>query len=259
MIHLLLTAWSLVAVWMLVLWVIQVKTKNASYVDIGWTFGLLICAWVYSNQTGPITPRKVLILSLVALWAVRLGGLLILRLIKENKEDSRYAKIRADWKTHQDLKFFLMFQFQGLLDVILSWGYLVICLNPSTHFSILEYVAVIIWGIGFIGESIADDQLKRFKVNPSNKGRTCQSGLWNYSRHPNYYFEWLMWVAYFLMALSAPYGGSVVILPALMYYFLMHVSGVPLAEAQALRSKGPEYRQYQQTTSSFVPLPRRKL
>ena len=252
--NLLMAAWALTATVMFIFWLIQVKTKNASWVDIGWVLGLLICCWSYVKATGPQNPRNAMLLILVTLWAARLGSLLIARMRKDNQEDSRYAKIRADWKTHQHLKFFLMFQFQGLLDVILSWGFLLICLNPAKNFSVLEYLGVMVWIIGFIGESMADAQLKAFKADPTNKGKTCQQGLWNYSRHPNYFFEWLMWVAYFVMAIpAASYGWSACVLPVLMYYFLIHVSGVPLAEAQSLKSKGEEYRRYQQTTSMFVP------
>ena len=258
MIHLLLQAWALVALMMLVLWLIQVKTKNASWIDIGWTLGLLICCWVYSMHTGPLNARKMLILGMVACWAARLIALLVVRLLRDKKEDSRYAKIRADWKTNHDLKFFFMFQFQAFLDVVLSWGYLLICLNPSTSLSVLEYMAIVIWIVGFVGESVADHQLKQFKAAPNNKGKTCQQGLWYYSRHPNYFCEWLMWVAYFVMAWPTPWGWTVIILPALMYHFLMNVSGVPLAEAQALLTKGEDYRRYQQTTSMFVPLPKKR-
>jgi len=258
-IHLLLTAWGYVAFMMFVLWFMQVKTKNASLLDIGWTAGLLICCWVYATGTGTLNPRKMLIFVLVGFWAVRLAGLLAVRLLRDRREDRRYARIREEWKTRQDLKFFFMFQFQGLLDVILSWGYLVICMNPSKNFSTFEYLALGVWIVGFVGEFIADGQLQAFKADPVNKARTCEYGLWYYSRHPNYFFEWLMWLAYFLMAVVAPFGWSVVISPVLMYYFLMHLSGVPLAEAQALRTKGDEYRRYQKTTSMFIPLPKRKI
>ncbi len=254
MIDLLLNAWSLTALLMWALWLVQVKTKNASWVDIGWTFGLLICCWLYVRFTGPLNPRTLVLLIFVTLWAARLGSLLIARLIKDKKEDSRYVKIRADWHTHQNLKFFFFFQFQALLDVILSWGFLLICLNTSQEFSVLDYLGMAVWVVGFVGEILADQQLKRFKADAANKGKTCQVGLWNYSRHPNYFFEWLMWVAYFLMALPvAPYGWTACILPILMYYFLIHVSGVPLAEAQSLKSRGEEYRRYQQSTSMFIP------
>ncbi len=257
-VHVLLTAWGWVVLLMLILWLIQARFKNASYVDIGWTLGLLICSFVYAYQTGVLTSRKLLIFILVSFWTIRLVSLLIGRLFKDPREDSRYAKIRADWKVNQNFKFFFMFQFQGLLDVVLSWGFLVICLNPSKVFSQLEVMAVCVWLIGYIGESMADSQLRKFKADPLNKGKVCQKGFWQFSRHPNYFFEWLMWLAYFLMALSAPLGWTTIILPILMYYFLMHVSGVPLAEAQSLKTKGEEYRRYQQTTSMFIPLPKKK-
>lgn len=259
-IQLLLMAWAYVAIMMFVLWLIQVKTKNASFVDLGWTLGLWICVWYYANHTGMMNLRKFSLFVLVSLWAARLIGLLLLRLLKDSSEDKRYAKIRADWKTNQNFKFFWMFQFQGLLDVVLSWGLLLICLNPSTKFSVLEYLGVFIWIVGFIGETIADAQLKAFKERSENRGKTCNQGFWYYSRHPNYFFEWLMWLAYFLMALGASsLGWTACVLPILMYYFLIYVSGVPLAEAQSLKSRGEEYRRYQLTTSMFIPLPKRTI
>lgn len=258
-VDLLLTAWMYAALLMLVLWFVQARYKNASYVDIGWTLGLLCCASVYVTGTGELNTRKLLLIAMVAIWAFRLSALLVGRLMRDPSEDSRYARIRADWKTHQNFKFFLMFQFQGFLDVVLSIGFLLIALNPSEELRWIEYLALTLWIIGFIGETIADAQLKAFKADPSNKGKTCQAGLWRYSRHPNYFFEWLMWLAYFVMAQAAPWGILAVVMPVLMYYFLMHVSGVPLAEAQALKTKGEEYRQYQRSTSIFVPLPKRKI
>lgn len=250
-----LMAWKQVALMMFILWVVQVKTKNASYVDLGWVTGIWMSCFLFAVRTGPLNLRKEILLILVSLWTTRLGTLLVLRL---NKEDSRYTKIRNDWKKFQNFKFFLMYQFQGLISVALSWGYLIICLNSVHDFSPLEYGGVLLWIVGFVGEAMADNQLKLFKADPSNEGKICEEGLWHYSRHPNYFFEWVMWLAYFLMALAAPFGWTAVVMPILMYYFLMHVSGVPLAEEQSLRTKGEDYRRYQKTTSVFMPLPRKK-
>ena len=103
------------------------------------------------------------------------------------------------------------------------------------------------------GEAAADAQLNKFKSDPSNKGRTCQVGLWRYSRHPNYFFEWLIWVAFALFALASPGGCWGLLSPALILYFVLRVTGIPATEAQAIRTRGEEYRRYQQTTSAFVP------
>jgi steroid 5-alpha reductase family enzyme len=104
-----------------------------------------------------------------------------------------------------------------------------------------------------IGEGVADEQLAAFKRDPANRGRVCQRGLWNFSRHPNYFFEWFVWVAWALYALASPFGWGALICPALMFFFLFRVTGIPATEAQSLRSRGEEYARYQRTTSSFVP------
>ncbi len=255
---LLLKAWSIVAVMMTFLWLAQAKMKNAGYVDIGWTLGLALCALVYALNINGYLPRRFILLMMVCFWAGRLALLLVRRLMKDPSEDSRYRRIREDWKTNQNMKFFFMFQFQGLLDVVLSWVFLLIFLNPSQLISSVEIIGVLIWLAGIIGESIADEQLHTFKINPANKGKTCDLGLWYYSRHPNYFFEWLIWVGYAVIALASPWGWSGIIAPVLMLYFLLKVSGIPLAEAQALKTKGEEYRRYQESTSMFIPLPKRK-
>lgn len=110
-----------------------------------------------------------------------------------------------------------------------------------------------IWVVAFAGEVTADRQLLAFKTNPQNKGKTCQAGWWRYSRHPNYFFEWLIWVSYALFASSSPWGWLAWLCPATLLYLLFKVTGIPATEAQALRSRGEAYRRYQQTTSAFVP------
>lgn len=250
---LMLKAWGLVALLMFLLWLVQAKYKNASYVDIGWTIGIGICAGVYVFQPEGVMLRKAILIVIVLLWCIRLTRLLMMRLIKDPSEDSRYRRIRDDWKTHQNFKFFLMFQFQGLLDVVLAWPFLLICFNENAQISHIEWGGIILSILGLVGEAIADRQLRRFKDNIDNKGKTCDVGLWYYSRHPNYFFEWVIWVGYFVFACGAPLGLTAILAPCLMYIFLMKVSGVPLAEAQALKTKGDSYRQYQATTSMFVP------
>jgi steroid 5-alpha reductase family enzyme len=122
----------------------------------------------------------------------------------------------------------------------------------------LEYAGAVLWVFAFLGEVLADAQLARFKANPVNRGKVCDLGLWRFSRHPNYFFEWLIWVSYALFALASPHGYLGLISPALILFFLLKVTGIPATEAQALRSKGEAYRRYQQTTSVFIPwIPKR--
>ena len=238
---------------MLILWLISLKTHNASIVDPGWTFGLLICAVIYTAAGDGYGVRKILFLLMNTVWACRLGLYLFFTRIWRQPEEGRYQQLRKEWKSNVNFKFLLFFEFQALLDVVLSVPFLVAAMNPQAEVSRLEVAGVALWAIAMVGEAIADAQLNRFKANPANKSRTCQVGLWNYSRHPNYFFEWMIWVAWFLFALGSPHGWIAVICPVLMLYFLFKVTGIPATEAQALRSRGEEYRRYQQTTSVFVP------
>jgi steroid 5-alpha reductase family enzyme len=250
---LMLQAWGLTAVLMLIVWWIAIKTTNAGWVDVGWTLCMALCAWFYASTIDGLVLRHWLLAGAVSLWALRLVYHLLVRFKVEGHEDKRYQKIRADWKTNLNFKFFLFFQFQAFLAVVLSTCWLPSMRNTTPGLAFLEIAGILIWLIGFFGESMADNQLKAFKANPANRGKTCQEGLWNYSRHPNYFFEWLMWVAYAVFALASSGGWVAFLAVALMYHFLMNVSGVPLAEAQSLQSRGEEYRRYQETTSMFVP------
>ena len=255
-----LTATILTMLLMFGFWILQVRRKNAGVVDLGWALCLLLLSGMYSLILPGYGLRKCLIFLMVALWAMRLSSLLINRLWKDQKEDNRYQKLREEWKTGVNLKFFFLFQFEAWLALVLSVPFFLIALNEKPQLEPIEIVGIVIWITGFFGESLADAQLEEFKSHPENKGKTCQAGLWNYSRHPNYFFEWSMWVGYFVFALSAGTFGWIAILsPMIMFYFLIKVTGAPLAEAQALRTRGEEYKRYQQTTSFFVPLPKKKI
>jgi steroid 5-alpha reductase family enzyme len=149
------------------------------------------------------------------------------------------------------------FQVQGILQVVLSLPWLLTMLDrrPTETFQLsgLNWLGIALWCVGLIGETIADRQLAAFRANPANKGKVCQRGLWNHSRHPNYFFEWLVWVGYAVFALSAPWGWLGLLAPALMWHFLVNVTGIPMTEELSVKSKGVAYRDYQRTTSAFVP------
>lgn len=251
----LLAFWPAAAL-MLLFWVIQLLTKNAGIVDLGWALGLMIHAGIYAFFADGYPLRKTVLFVLVVLWAIRMSILLIPRLIRES-EDRRYALLRKDWSPHINFKFLLLFEAEAFLNILLSVPFLIICLNPSTRFSFLEVFGVIVWVTGLTGEVIADRQLKSFKKNGKNKGAICQTGLWNYSRHPNYFFEWLMWAGYALAALSAPLGIVAWISPAIMLFLLLKVTGIPMIEDHARKTKGEAFKEYQRTTSLFIPLPRK--
>lgn len=248
----------IVCVMMTLLWIVAVVRRNAGWVDLGWVLGLILLAVLYSAFGQGNDTRKMIVAILVVLWGVRLGGMLLRRLLTET-EDKRYQKIRASFGAGANWKFFFFFQFQALLDIVLAVPFLLMCFSSSGRIAAIEWVGIAVWAAGFIGEAISDAQLKAFKDDPNNKGKVCEAGLWNYSRHPNYFFEWLIWVGYFLMALDAPWGWVSAISPLLMLHFLLNVSGVPLAEEQSLASRGDAFRRYQKTTSVFIPLPKRRI
>lgn len=243
-----------VAAVMLVLWVFAVRDDNYSYVDIAWSLNFALLAGVYVVLADGYPLRQLLIGGMYALWSLRLGFYLSKRVIGQ-PEEGRYQQLRSDWGRDGDPKFkFLAFYlFQALLNVVLSLPLLIACLNPAPELHWLEIAGVLIYLTGLVGESVADAQLAAFKRDPHNHGKVCNAGLWRYSRHPNYFFEWVIWIGYAVFALPSQGGWLALLMPVLMLHFLVNVTGVKATEEQALRSKGDLYREYQRTTSPFVP------
>jgi len=234
-------------------WLWQVRTRNAGWVDVGWALGLAVMA-LLAAALGPRPLGGRLLGALMGgLHGLRLGLHLWRRVATDAHEDGRYQAIRAAWKTGTNAKFFIFFQAQALLDVLLGLPFLLAAWNPRPGLHPLEWAACALWLGAWAGEALADAQLRRFKARPESRGLTCREGLWRYSRHPNYFFEWLVWVAYLLLALSAPLGWVAVLCPALMLYFLLRVTGIPYTEAQSLRSRPEDYARYQRETSPFIP------
>lgn len=248
----LLTGFVILFLIMTIVWFIQLKTKNAGIVDAVWAFSFPLLTFVYYVYFDGYLNRQLLITALTFIWGARLGIYLFQRNVGE-VEDIRYHQLRTAWGDKANLKMFFFFQFQAVLASLLSIIFLVIITNQKQSISIIEILGIIVWFIGIIGESIADNQLKQFKMNPASKGQICEAGLWKYSRHPNYFFEWLVWISYFIMALNAPYGWMTIFAPLLMLFLLLKVSGIPMTEELMLRSRGEKFQKYQETTSAFIP------
>jgi steroid 5-alpha reductase family enzyme len=255
----LLTGTVIVVIVMTLLWLLGLRIRNFSYVDLGWSLNFALLAVVYGIMGQGDATRRSIICSMYVLWSVRLAWHLAARIIGQ-PEEGRYVQLRADWGTKGSInaKFFAFFQFQALLDIVLSIPLLVATANAATELTMLEYIGALIWLIGLMGESLADQQLKAFKRDINNKGKVCDVGLWGWSRHPNYFFEWTIWIGYATFALASPYGWLALPLPLLMLHFLLNVTGVKATEEQALRSKGEAYARYQRTVSAFIPLPRKQ-
>jgi len=246
-----LISWAVVALIMVIIYLWARAIKNNGIVDIFWAYNFLVIAiiiWLLANGS---EQRKNLVCALAALWSLRLGIYLTIRVgshIKE--EEGRYKQLRLEWN---ETKFFFFFQMQAFSNVMLAIPFFIIALNPEPQMSIVEYIGAGMWLLSIIGEGLSDWQLKQFKNDPDNKGKVCQYGLWNYSRHPNYFFQFMIWVSVFIFALPSPYGWISIICPLSIGYLIFKVTGIPMTEEQAVRSKGQLYVEYQRTTSSFVP------
>ncbi len=239
---------------MLAGWARQRATRNAGIVDVLWAAGLGGLALLYAALASGWLPRRVLVAVLVGAWSLRLTLHLAAR-VRREREDGRYAEMRARLGQRFDRTMLWFFQAQALLAVLLSLAFLVPCAANNTGFTALDVLAVVVWIVALVGESIADRQLRDWRADPSHAGRTCRAGLWRYSRHPNYFFEWLHWVAYAFLATGLSYGWVVWLAPAAMLFLIVRVTGIPPTEAQAIRSRGDDYRAYQATTSAFFPAP----
>lgn len=245
---------------MFVLWLWQRQTKDASAVDAGWA-GCLGLLAIYYAAVAPGDPsRRVWIGFFAGFWAFRLAGYLVLNRVHGQSEDGRYKSLREKWGAGAQRNFFILYMAQALLCIVLSVPFLLVAFDPSPALHSLEILGVALWFVALIGETAADRQLAAFRAVESHRGRTCRVGLWKYSRHPNYFFEWLIWCAYALMALPAPYGWVGLTSPVIMLFSILKVTGIPPTEKQALASRGDDYREYQQTTSAFVPwFPKKRL
>jgi steroid 5-alpha reductase family enzyme len=239
---------------MVLVWLWAHKIKNAGVVDIFWSYNFPVIAIILLLLAPGFETRKLLICSMVIIAGFRLGTHLAVRITKHlDEEEGRYQQLRKEWAPNAERKFFFFFQFQAISNVLLAIPFFIITLNTSKQLLPIEYAGAGLWLISVLGEAIADAQLAAFKKDPANRGKICDTGLWGYSRHPNYFFEWLMWVSYFVFALASPYGYLAIISPAIILYLLLKVTGIPATEAQSLRSKGLTFKAYQQKTSVFIP------
>lgn len=235
-------------------WLLALKIRFFSAVDVAWSYGFSFVAILYLFTNAGWGTRKLVVASMVCLWSIRLGTHLTQRLASHYPdEDGRYIQLRKDWAQNLNFKFFIFFLAQGISISLLSAPFVFSMANQTTEFSAFEYLGILIWVIGWVGESTADAQLKKFKHDPKNKGQVCNVGLWRYSRHPNYFFEWAIWVSYFVFACGSDWGWISVYCPLIMLTLLFKVTGIPATEVQALKSRPEAYKRYQETTSVFVP------
>jgi steroid 5-alpha reductase family enzyme len=236
-------------------WLVQRTSGNAGMVDVVWTFSLG-GAGVVSGLSAS-GGRAMLVAALAAIWAIRLG-LHILRRNWGAPEDSRYARLRANWGDAFQARMFAFLQVQALAAAVLAMSFVVAAHNPAP-LGAADALSVALFAIGVAGSGLADAQLTRFRREQAHRGAVCDVGLWQYSRHPNYFFEFVTWCCWPLLAIAPHHAWGWVALsaPVLMYWLLVHVSGIPPLEEAMLRSRGDRYRAYQARTRAFFPLPKR--
>lgn len=246
-----LLCWGIVAAIMLLVYLWALKIKNNGIVDIFWAFNFLVIAAVLYIKASGFSERVLLVCALAGLWSLRLGVYLLIRVGSHlSVEEGRYKQLRQEWN---NTKFFFFYQMQAFSNVMLAIPFFIIAVNPAPALTFNEYLGAGMWLICIVGEGLSDWQLQNFKSKPENKGKVCQDGLWNYSRHPNYFFQFSIWVSVSVFAISSPYGWLSLICPISIGYLIFKVTGIPMTEEQAVRSKGDAYKEYQRTTSVFVP------
>lgn len=246
-------SFTLVICLMLVLWVIYFFQRNAGIVDIGFGIGFILTAWSYFFLGTGDFFKMLVMAAMVTIWAGRLTGYIYMR-FRPEVEDPRYSSlIDKRGGTSPNLFVLMLFVFQGVLVVILSLPFFLVGIGSHPEWSYWEFLGIAVWLIGVLGEGTADAQLAAFVKDPANKGKVCQKGLWRFSRHPNYFFEVVVWIGFYLFALPSDGGSLAIISPILMLLLLLRISGVPFAEEQSLKSKGDAYKEYQETTSVFIP------
>jgi steroid 5-alpha reductase family enzyme len=254
---LLLVGLALAATVMAVLWWVQVRIGDASHVDVAWAALIACAAILYALLADGNVSHRVLAAALASIWGFRLAGYLHVTRIRGKEEDGRYRALRAKWGANASRNFFWFFQFQAVFVVFFSLPFAFVCLESDPEISTLAWTGVAVWAIGNAGTIAADRQLASWRADPSNNGKTARGGLWSWSRHPNYFFEFTNWCGIALVATTAPHGWIAWIVPAGLLFLLFKVTGIPATERQALRSRA-DYADYQRTTSVFVPLPPRR-
>jgi steroid 5-alpha reductase family enzyme len=242
-------------------WLIALKIRIAAIVDVLWAASFSIMAFLYWLRITPqpTAPLPILILLLITIWSIRLALYLAIRICKHGKkEDTRYAALKEKWGKRTAVNLFLFYQLQGILIFILSLTFLFVFLNATAPPLPQHYIGIALALIAIIGETTSDAQLSQFKTRHPQS--ICNTGLWKYSRHPNYFFQWLAWCAWAILATQPHHPISLLswLAPAIIYLLLRHVSGIPLTEKLMLQKYGPPYQNYLNTTSAFFPFPPHK-
>jgi steroid 5-alpha reductase family enzyme len=247
---------SIVLLYMTATFVSTWLMKRLDIVDIAWG-GAFVVAALSSFLLGTAGLLQYLVTGLVLIWAVRLSSSILRRFLRSSEEDARYKDMRKTWKGSQSINAFLrIFLVQGILATIVSLSVIAVNTSGTHELSVWAYVGAGVWLLGFIFEAVGDKQLRNHLADPENKGKLMTSGLWRYTRHPNYFGEATQWWGIFFISISVPYGWLTILAPLTITVLLLFVSGVPLTEKRFEGRQG--WAEYKKQTSMFLPLPPRK-
>jgi steroid 5-alpha reductase family enzyme len=239
-------------------WAYGLAVKNGGWTDVFWSFGtgfVLAAAAFLATGTDTSQARRLMIAAFMLIWGLRLGLYLAPR-VAGHPEDPRYAAFRATAKNYPLTMLWVSLP-QAPASALLGLSVVVAAQRPVPQLDLRDALALVVYLVAIVGETVSDAQMKRFRANPDNKGQVIETGLWAWSRHPNYFFQWLGWMAYPVMALdlSRPVTLLTLVAPAVMFGLLRYVSGVPPLEEAMLKSRGDKFRDYQKRVSVFFPLP----
>lgn len=242
-------------------WLVQRKTGSSGWVDTIWSLavgaGGIVAALVSSDV--PFGGRRILVILLMGAWALRLASHIAGRTLGGG-EDPRYAALKQEWGASFPFRLFIFLQIQAVAAVALVISIYVASANPAPFPNLFDAIAIVIAVVAIVDEALADAQLAAFRKGNRDRGNVCEIGLWRWSRHPNYFFEWLFWCAWPFLAIDPsgghPWGWIALSAPVLMYLLLVHISGIPPLEAHMLESRGEAFRAVQARVNAFFPGPR---
>jgi len=240
--------WAYMTIWFF----FSLLKKRNDIADIAWGLGFVLLAWCSYFLAGTFSVRSLMVDVLVSMWGIRLAS----HIYKRNKgkpEDYRYQTWRREWGQWFVLRSYLqVYLLQGIFLFLIALPVIAINRNANPMFSLLDIVGIFVWLVGFYFESAGDAQLARFVRNPQNSGKLMQSGLWRYTRHPNYFGEVTQWWGIYIVALSDPNGMFTIIGPLMITILILFVSGVPLLEKKY--AGRPDFEEYKKRTSIFFPM-----
>ncbi len=247
---------------MATVWIFARKPGKSGLTDAIWSFavgvGGVLAAILYRVDVPG--GRRLLVGMMIAIWSLRLGTHILSR-ATQGHDDPRYLALRQEWGADWDKRLFRFLQVQALAAFLLLIPVLAALSNRSAFPAWSDLAALALYTIAVIGEAVADRQLRRFGANRSNRVKVMDRGLWAFSRHPNYFFEWLGWWSFVLIAIGPDFaitwGWASLLGPALMYWLLVHASGIPPLEQHMLESRGDSFRRYMARTNAFFPGPRK--